>query len=184
MALLSTNYRRLKSIDGLYSFETAAELKAESLCSACWRHTCFTREVIGSLNESNEVLTTVKRCQHFIPALTFFATDGLDAPAFNTIRLGTAWDKRLHQGGEVALLLVKTGMIFATVEVVSTVAGNLYDLCHRYAHKNHMLLGSAPGTVTDAMLSIMRRANGSMYVHETATATVINLCEKTSHAKT
>jgi hypothetical protein len=101
-----------------------------------------------------------------VPFLTFTHRDGLDLPAFNTIRLGRAWFKRLKKGDRILL-------------------------AHKHVHKmlaehavfNHRELALAAQQRTDyapdqapaRRLESMRRNYGPAKVTDTSHITVIGL---------
>jgi len=76
----------------------------------------------------------------FLPALSFSVLAGLSLPAWNTIRLGQAWDARLKPGSKVAIVNSKRNVIVSTMTVRATVTGTLTDLVRDHGESNHAIL--------------------------------------------
>lgn len=116
-----------------------------------------------------------------VPLLTFNDPTGLDLPAFNTIRLGGGWKKRLKRGCRV-LLATKFEVIgSAKVSYVSVGRANI--MLPAYAFENHIELviqmetpdGYSRLAAGDRRLESMRKNYGPSKVKDTSLVTVIGL---------
>jgi hypothetical protein len=116
-----------------------------------------------------------------VPFLTFTHRDGLDLPAFNTIRLGRAWFKRLKKGDRI--LLAHKHEILCSARVVMLACGPVHKMLAEHAVFNHRELALAAQQRTDyapdqapaRRLESMRRNYGPAKVTDTSHITVIGL---------
>jgi hypothetical protein len=116
-----------------------------------------------------------------VPFLPFTSEDGLELPAFNTIRLGKAWFKRLKKGDRV--LLAHKHLILCSARVAMVDCGSINDMLQKHARFNHVELALAqkdrvnyaPSLAPHRRLQSMLKNYGPQKVSDAAHITVIGL---------
>lgn len=175
---IDTNYRRLR-FDGNTGRHRIARESLDfgegHLCSHCARKNCAIRDRVGLRLDFENFRAVVYECGEFVPAFVFSLTRNLDAPSFNTFRLGKSWSERLRKGAEVAIFHGKKGEVVGYRRVVDIQKGKLEEMAARHALHNHQLLGEKVDDPTGRMLQIMRNAYGTNRATKDAQCTVIYL---------
>jgi len=131
--------------------------KSGSLCDHC-----------GIRNSCNAHSNSVKTCSTYMPVIKFFDMKGTDKP-FNTMRLRSAWFKRVIKGQTVALV-DKDNQVAGTALVTGKHVDTKENVLHSYYKENHMKPESP-----DEMEKILRRCNGNLFVNLAEEITVIEL---------
>lgn len=94
----------------------------------------------NKLMAKNNIRPIYKSCAFFQPTITFKPKIlGVD-DRFNTIRIGSAWSKKLHPGVVVALANSDNMEVFSKAEVEEVFIGPLYKMLEDHAHMNHSVL--------------------------------------------
>lgn len=180
MAFPDTNTRQIKrTAEGLFTVEGLGELaKEKSLCAYCGRKRCSIRASIRKMS-SEEIVPSIRACGEFVPVLAFSILKGLNLDAWNTIRVGQAWAKRLEPGMNVAIADMLNRKIVRHMTVVETYTDTIDRLCSDHAINNHAILadGLTHGEAPGMMRQILRNAYGSNFAAPDRTGTVIYLAK-------
>lgn len=190
MSDINTNMRRLKRVPGdnglKFTLETAAEREKDNLlCDFCgWR------DAQGELGRCNKytalsryakkgVGLLVRTCDTYQPILTFRLTKKMEdgfKDGFNTFRLGATWYNRVSSGTICGLYDVGKKRMFGKAVVIATYNGDMEEMCHDHAYKNHLFIGVDREVASDKMMSAMRNAYGHvMEYRKNSICTVIDL---------
>lgn len=100
---------------------------------------------------------------------------GLDRKIFNTIRLGTAWSKRLKPKDEVYIQSSKDKLITSKATVESVEVGTVGELLLLHAQYNHNEIESEDGLAAERLYKFMLKLYGPHIVNLQKKATVIYL---------
>ena len=182
--------RRLKRVpgdDGLkFTLETAAEQEKDNLlCNFCgWRDAhesqakCSKYTALARYAKKGVGLL-IRTCDTYQPILTFRLTkkmeDGFKGE-FNTFRLGSTWYNRVSPGITCALYDAGKSRVFGKAVVTATYNGDMEEMCHDHAYKNHLFVGVDQETAASQMEDAMKRAYGHILEHrKNAICTVIDL---------
>ncbi len=156
---------RVESDDGiLFHHSSAWGGKRGSICDHC----AAAKPVVGykpcGIFESNKALAKnnvrpmYRSCGFFQPTISFKPKIVGMEDRFNTIRIGSAWSKKLHSHLVVALMNSDTSEIFAKAEVESVFIGPLDKMLEEHAKNNHSVLNGpaseAPGRLRRAIEKI------------------------------
>lgn len=173
---------RIESADGiLFHHSSPWKDKRGSICDHC----AATKPVVGfkscGIFEANKALAKnnispiYKSCAFFQPTISFRPKIvGVDG-RFNTIRIGSAWSRKLHPGVVVALMNSETSEVFAKAEVESVVLGPLEQMLHLHARYNHSVL-TVPSEEAPARLkSAIAKAYGEKVLEGNPETSVIYL---------
>ena len=190
MPEIYTNMQRLKRVPaehGLaFTLETATERKKDNLlCNFCaWR------DAHGSLKEcsKHKVLTRyakkgvgilVRTCNTYQPILTFRVTKKMEGgfeKEFNTFRLGATWYNRVSAGTVCGLYDVGKNKMFGKAVVTATHNGDMEEMCHEHAYKNHLFIGMDQEQAAIRMEAAMSKVYGHILKHRNSSiCTVIDL---------
>lgn len=190
MSDINTNMRRLKRVpgdDGLkFTLETATEQEKDNLlCNFCgWRDAhgklpkCSKHTALARYAKKGVGLL-VRTCDTYQPILTFRLTKKMEAgfnDQFNTFRLGATWYNRVSPETICALYDTGKKKIFGKAVVTATYNGDLEEMCHDHAWKNHLFLGVDQEDAAGKMEDAMRKAYGHILEYrKNSICTVINL---------
>lgn len=167
--------RRFKMLgDTRYTLETPARAEVRDLlCDQCGRDACSVRMIMKRIwhNRFGADLA-VTRCASFVPVLEFRNGAGLDAPEFNTFRLGGAWAKRVVNGS-IMRLNYPGGVRFARVKSVTT--GPFSVMSKEFGIDNHLAIeASALGMEID-LEAVMTECYGKHRFNSSSTVAVIEM---------
>lgn len=174
--MVDTNVRSVKRTDQGASILTKGTANIRTLCDHCaliWH--CDYRARIADIAHAAKLNAPVTTCQQYQYPIHFVDTRGLEAPGCNTMRLGTAWARRVLPGDQVGLLnsdkrLIASAQVKA-VHVVPLSAAGLQE----YAGKNHMLIGESlePLEAAERLLKILRNSYGNLVYQRSTEVTII-----------
>lgn len=145
--------RVLKRTDA--GFETSSK---ESLCSECSLDCGYKK--------------SVQICQDMRPVLPIKWFDGTDQKLFNTMRLHSAWHKRLKPGDVITLESKGERREFA---VVMTVAGEFDDVFLEHCEKNHMAIANKEEHYVPVVYDALVKSYGKNWVLKSNKLTAIYL---------
>lgn len=149
------------------------------LCDNCATDKCRFRNYAS--RTMPEVDMRILSCQMFTPAFNFSIVKGFDQPLWNTIRIGSAWEKRLVPGDRIAAIDTqgdkpKTIGLF---RVASIHVSTLEDLVANHARFNHAILAELEEgkiesrDVQERMMRILKNAYGSNFAAPDRQATAV-----------
>lgn len=167
--------RRLES-DAFTVESQSAITAARRLCDHCATEKCHIRNYLKR-NTSAMLQIKVESCATFTPALGFSVLTGLDAPRWNTVRLGKAWAERLKPRQRVAIVDTTSRRIMRYMRVERAEAATLSQIVATHATRNHALVGRALSAeeASAALTKILQNAYGRNYAAPGKPASVIYL---------
>lgn len=174
--MIDTNVRSVKRLENGATILNKSTQKLGNLCNHCaMADHCEYRVRIRGAESAGRLTAPVTTCASYCWPIHFVSTIGLDAGAFNTVRIGEAWGKRLSVGDLVGLLdrdkkLVAKSRVRLLKVVPMTVEG-----LRQYAGDNHMLIHEPldPDQAAEKLLKILRNNYGKMVFERNQVATVI-----------
>lgn len=179
--------KRVPSDNGLtFTLETDKEQKRNNLlCNFCaWRdkhgplRECNKHKVLARYAKTGVGLL-IRTCDIYQPILTFKITKSMEGgfeKDFNTFRLGATWYNRVSPGTVCGLYDVGKKMIFGKAKVMATYNGDMEEMCHQHAYKNHLFVGLEQEDAAIRMESAMKKAYGHIIEHRSnSICTVIDL---------
>ena len=161
--MINTNNRRVKRTLTGHTLMTEAQhssLKKDTLCShCCEQRSCRIKGEYADLEGESIIVS----CPSFKMPMKFRDVTGLDLKVWNTIRLGTSYDKKLEVGDVIGLLNAED-LLFGYVELAAKFSGHMDRLLHEHARRNHMLLANRMNAIEAAqtMRSILRNVYGKL----------------------
>lgn len=177
--MINTDTKRLRrDEESFFSVAPQGVLSsAEPLCGYCGADACKIKEAIAAALRGGTADAPVMRCRAFVPVISFSVLDGVNLEAWNTIRIGTAWSRRLAPGSKIAVMDLKLGRIVREMRVERVVTGTIGSLCDGHGFMNHAALAKGwPGSVAgEQMRRVLRNAYGSRFAAPDKDATAIYL---------
>ncbi|MBV6635048.1 MAG: hypothetical protein KI788_03965 [Mameliella sp.] len=164
--------RRLKRLDnGMFTMERASDLPPHpGLCETCGRIPCPVKAPLEGI-----AYVTVGACGRYIPSIGFSVLDGLDLPAWNTVRVGAAWPKRLAPGDFVCIVDTRSNSIVRHMQVDRMVTDMLGRIIEHHAADNHAILAKQPEDPAAELRRILRNAYGTNFAAPTRKGTALYL---------
>lgn len=175
------NQKSLKRLEnGQFTTATKGELDRlnETLCAGCGAmNMCPVLKAADSVRDSAiakayGVKGAIKVCASFAPIFEFQKSKGLDLDSFNTVRLGSAWHKRLRVNDRVSVNSKKEGFLGFYI-VTRLELCSMDELLEKHAAYNHMTIGLEPDIVNHELLKALRSGYGSGYVARAESFSVI-----------
>lgn len=136
-------------------FQTSS---AETLCSECSLDCKFRGDV--------------QMCQEMRPILPIKWLDGTDQKLFNTMRLHSAWHKRLKPGDIITLECKGERLDCA---VVMTIAGEFDRVMLEHGERNHMALANQDEHFVPVVFDALVKSYGKNWVLKSNKLTAIYL---------
>ena len=154
--MIDANLRTLKIHDELgYTMKTG-------MCSRCGHNDlCH--------SQSDEVQT----CAAYMPVLAFQSLAGCEL-SFNTVRLGSAWSKRVTPGKTVALVN-KAGEKLAEAVVEAVRVGPRTQMIAEHAAANHLMVARKAQKPNAELTRVLRNLYGPNFLARAETMSVIYL---------
>lgn len=154
--MIDANLRTLKVHDELgYTMKTG-------MCSRCGRNPLCA-------SQSDEVST----CTAYMPVLAFQSLAGCEL-SFNTVRLGSAWSKRVKPGQTVALVN-KAGEKLAEATVEAVRVGPRELMIAEHGAANHLMVARKATRPNADLTRVLRNLYGPNFLARAETMTVIYL---------
>lgn len=131
----------VKLVDGKHTVEPASHrTNRKELCEHCGiSSVCKARSKLIEMEQLHKLKLGIRSCGQFRITLTFRSNVGMDE-VFNTIRLGSAWARRVEPGQIVNLRTTKGDKI-GIGEVISKYVAEFDDALSDHAHMNHVGIG-------------------------------------------
>lgn len=187
---INVSMRRLKRVPGenglKFTLETAAEQEKDNLlCNFCaWRDAqgelgkCSKYTALARWKKKGVGLL-IRTCDTYQPILTFRLTKKMEdgfKEGFNTFRLGATWYNRVSPGIICGLYDAGKKKMFGKAVVTATFNGDMEEMCHDHAYRNHLFIGVDQETAATKMKDAMLNAYGHiMEYRKNSICTVINL---------
>lgn len=154
--MIDANLRTLKVHEEHgYTMKTA-------MCSRCGYN-----ELCGSKSDE------VSACKAYEPVLAFQSLAGCEL-SFNTVRLGSAWSKRVKPGTTVALVN-KAGEKLASAVVEAVRVGPRTQMIAEHAASNHLMIARKAQRPNAELTRVLRNLYGPNFLARAETMTVIYL---------
>ena len=154
--MIDANLRTLKIHDELgYTMKNG-------MCSRCGSNPLCA-------SQSSEVQT----CTAYEPVLAFQSLAGCEL-SFNTVRLGSAWSKRVTPGSIVALVN-KAGEKLAEAVVEAVRVGPREQMIAEHAGSNHLMVARKAQRPNAELTRVLRNLYGPNFLVRSETMTVIYL---------
>lgn len=166
--MTDTNLRRLKRTEEGFTIEAKSSLIQDKiLCDHCaMKPDCPVPGNIFSAASALGAVLSVKTCASYMLPLTFRRPlIGLNAPYWNTFRLGEAMSKRLSPGDRVALWETQSNQCVGTARVLNVEFGPGSDMLSAHAVDNHMLQAASGPDPAGALRDILLRFYGPQMVN-------------------
>ena len=176
--MINLNLRSLRKDGEKFTVSPKSVLeKQRHLCSHCayssdCKHAKRSAEARQELIESR-----VLECGGYSTPIGFSNLTGLDSESFNTLRLGSAWAKRVQDGQEIGLVCTKTGELVGRKKVVRVVVGPKDRIINDHAYKNHLMLGMKRGAAAKKMAKVLPGIYGNLIYKNNKMMTAIYLSD-------
>lgn len=142
MSQFKPNYRWMERV-GANRFRSKSKVV---MCEQCARKDdCETLNQVAELEEMRGIDLKIDVCSEFEFALVFQSAKGLDAPVFNTMRLGSSWINRVDPGDYVSLVV--KGEFYGRAKVLSKEFGDINTMVMTHAANNHLYVNDGRGRV-------------------------------------
>jgi len=125
-------------------------------------------------------LSAVESCSLFVPPIGFRSIHGLEA-RFSTIRMGSAWSRRVKRGSIVGLVQLDPLKRIGLARIRRIQSGSLDEMVLASAHTNHTYLGlkMTKAEKREKLRRLVRNLHGSFVLEPGQQFTVLS-CERLS----
>lgn len=162
--------KRLKG--GVFTVDKASD-SGRTLCDYCATACCDVRAMLDE-TAARGTITLTSSCISYQPPLLFQNQHGL-FDGSNTLRLGSAWYKRVKKGDWIGLVDARSKEVFGEAKIGRVVCGTRDEIIAKHSRKNHLYFQDDIGKMEAAikMRKLLPAIYGNLIFKNATTATVI-----------
>lgn len=176
--MIDLNLRSLRKDGEKFTVSPKSVLdKQRHLCNHCAYNSDCKHAKRAADARQEMIESRVLECAGYSTPIGFSDLTGLDSEDFNTLRLGSAWAKRVEDQQEVGLVCTKTGELVGRKKVVRVVVGPKDQIVKDHAYKNHLMLGKKKRTAAIEMAKKLPNIYGNLIYKNNDMMTAIYLSD-------